>query len=75
MQAISMPMYSIPTESYNTFEVNWTASTQIEQLLLYKYVSLKTLFLTMLLPSVLTTKKIYQNSYGSQDIYIFFSMW
>ena len=33
MQQISMPMYSIPTESHNTFEVNWTASTQIEQLL------------------------------------------
>ena len=69
MQQISMPMYSIPTESYNTFEVNWTASTQIEQLLPYKYVSLKTLFLTMRLPAVLTTNNNYQNSYGSQDIY------
>ena len=62
-------MYRIPTESYNTFEVNWTASTQIEQLLPYKYVSLKTLFLTMRLPAVLTTNNNYQNSYGSQDIY------
>ena len=47
MQQISMPMYSIPTECYNTFEVNWTASTKIEQILPYKYVSLETLFLTM----------------------------
>ena len=69
MDAISMPLYKIPTESYNTFEVNWTASTQIEQLLPYKYVSLKTLFLTMRLPSVLTTNSYYQNIYGSQDIY------
>ena len=69
MQAISMPMYSIPIESYNTFEVNWTARTQIEQLLPYKYVSLKTLFLTMHLPSVLTTNNNYQNSYKSQDNY------
>ena len=61
----------IPTESYNTFEVNWTASTQIEQLLPYKYVSLKTLFLTMLLPAerTLTMNNNYQKSYGSQDIY------
>ena len=41
MQAITMPMYSIPTESYNTFKVNWTATNQIEQLLPFKYVSLK----------------------------------
>ena len=33
MQAITMSMYSIPTESYNAFEVNWTATNQVEQLL------------------------------------------
>ena len=55
MQAITMHMYSIPTESYNCFEVNWTATIQTEQLLTFKYVSLKTLFLTMRLPTVLTT--------------------
>ena len=54
MQQIIQPMYSIPTESYNTFEVNWNATTQIEQLLPFKYVSLKTIFLTMGYPSVLT---------------------
>ena len=69
MQAITMPMYSIPTESYNCFEVNWTATTQVEQLLPFKYVSLKTLFLTMRLPTVLTTNNNYLNSYGSEDIY------
>jgi hypothetical protein len=68
MQAISMPMYSIPTESYNTFEVNWSATNQIEQLLPFKYVSLKTIFLTMRLKDVISTNNYYQNSYGSQDI-------
>ena len=65
MQAITTPMYSIPTESYNTFEVNWTATNQVEQLLPYKYALLKTIFLTMRLPSVITTNNN-QNSYGSQ---------
>ena len=59
-QQISMPMYSIPTESYNTFKVNWTASTQIEQLLPFKYDSLKKLILTMCLPRVLTTNNNYK---------------
>ena len=68
MQAISMPMYSIPTESYNTFEVNWTATSQIEQLLPFKYVSLKAIFLTKRLKDVISTNNYYQNSYGSQDI-------
>ena len=49
-----MPMYSIPTEAYNCFECTWTAATQQEQLLPFKYVSLKTIFLTMCAPSVLT---------------------
>ena len=69
MQTITMPMYSIPTESYNCFEVNWTATTQVEQLLPFKYVSLKTLFLSMRLPTVLTTNNNYLNSYDSEDIY------
>ena len=63
-----MLMYSIPTESYNTFEVNWTATNQVEQLLPFKYVSLKTIFLTMRLKDVISTNNYYQNSYGSQDI-------
>ena len=36
MQAITMPMYIIPTEAYNCFECTW-ASTQQEQLLPIKY--------------------------------------
>ena len=56
MQQITMPLYSIPTEAYNCFECVWTAAaTQQEQLLLLKYVSLKTLFLTMRAPTALTT--------------------
>ena len=55
IQKISMPMYSIPTETYNTFKVNWTATTQVVQLLPFKYVSLKTMSITICLPSVLTT--------------------
>ena len=41
MQQITQPMYSVATEAYNCFEVNWTASTQIEQPLPFKYVSFK----------------------------------
>ena len=33
MQAITQPMYSVPTEAYYCFECNWTRSTQQEQLL------------------------------------------
>ena len=44
LQAISMPMYSIPTESYNCFEVNWSATKQIEQLIPSKYAPLKKLY-------------------------------
>jgi len=71
MQAISMPMYSIPTEMYNCFEINWTPSNQIEQLLPYKYVSLKTIFLSMRNPNVLNNNGYHLNSYGSQNIYQF----
>ena len=63
-----MPMYKIPTESYNFFEVNWLATSQIEQLLPFKYVSIKTIFLTMRLNTVITAATSYLNSYGSQDI-------
>ena len=72
MQAISMPMYSIPTEMCNCFETQWTPSPQIEQLLPFKYVSLKTLFLSMRNPSVTNNAGYHLNSYGSQNIYINF---
>ena len=70
-----MYMYIIPTdlESYNTFEGNWAACTQIEKRLPYTYINIvylfKTIFLTMCLPAVLITNNNFQNSYGSQDIY------
>ena len=62
-------MYSIPTEAYNCFECVWNAATQQEQLLPFKYVSLKTLFLTMRAPAVLTNRAYHANSYASEDIY------
>ena len=69
MQAITMPMYSIPTEAYNCFECTWNRATQQEQLLRFKYVSLKTLFLTMRAPGVLTSTTQHANSYASEDLY------
>ena len=72
MQAISMPMYSVPTEMYNCFEINWTPSNQIEQLLPYKYVSLKTIFLSMRNPSVLNNAGYHLNIFMVVKIYINF---
>ena len=69
LQAISMPMYSIPTESYNCFEIQWSRSTQIEQLLPFKYVSLKTIFMIMRPRTILHNNDYYLNSFGCEDIY------
>ena len=52
-------MYSIPTE----------ASSQVKQLLPFKSVSFKALFLTMQAPSVLTNSAYHTKSNACEEIY------
>ena len=69
LSVITRNEYQIPTESYNTFDICWTPSTQIEQLLPFKFVSLKTIFLIMKANSILNNRLYYLNTFCSEDIY------
>ena len=68
LSVITREQYQIPSESYRTFEINWTPSTQIEQLLPFKFSSLKTVFLIMKAASILNNSAYYLNTFCSEDI-------
>ena len=63
LPVITREQYQIPSESYRTFEINWTPSTQIEQLLPFKFTSLKTVFLIMKGASILNNNAYYLNTF------------
>ena len=68
LSVITREQYQIPSESYRTFEINWTPSTQIEQLLPFKFSSLKAVFLIMKAASILNNNAYYLNTFCSEDI-------
>ena len=69
LSVITREQYQIPSESYRTFEINWTPSSQIEQLLPFKFTSLKTVFLIMKAASILNNRAYHFYTFCQEDIY------
>ena len=69
LSVVTRDEYEIQTKSYSTFKVNWTPSTQIEQVLPLNYAYLKTVFLIVRAVSIINNSAYYLHTFCREDIY------